>query len=42
MVEFTVLNLYHEVSSLNGELETKEYWKYYWKYFGRETTTNTS
>jgi hypothetical protein len=37
MVEFTVWDLYHEVSSLNSELETKEYWKY-WRYFGRETT----
>jgi hypothetical protein len=37
MVEFTVMDLYHEVSSLNSELETKEYWRY-WRYFGRETT----
>jgi hypothetical protein len=37
MVEFTVLDLYHEFRSLNSELETKEYWKY-WRYFGRETT----
>jgi hypothetical protein len=37
MVEFTVLDLYHEVRSLNSELETKEYWKY-WRYFWRETT----
>jgi predicted nucleic acid-binding Zn finger protein len=37
MVEFTVLDLYHEVSSLNSELDTEEYWKY-WRYFGRETT----
>jgi hypothetical protein len=37
MVEFIVLNLYQEVSSLNSELETGGYWKY-WRYFGRETT----
>jgi hypothetical protein len=37
MVEFTVLDLYHEVSSLNSAfLETEEDWKY-WRYFGRET-----
>jgi hypothetical protein len=37
MVEFTVLNLYHEIRSLNSELEIKEYWNYR-RYFGRETT----
>jgi predicted nucleic acid-binding Zn finger protein len=37
MVEFIVLDLYHEFSSLNSELETEEDWKY-WRYFGRETT----
>jgi predicted nucleic acid-binding Zn finger protein len=38
MVELiVVLDLYHEFSGLNSELETKKYWKY-WRYFGRETT----
>jgi predicted nucleic acid-binding Zn finger protein len=37
MVEFTVWNLYHESSSLNSELETKEYGRC-WRYFGRKTT----
>ena len=37
MVEFTVLDLYHEFNSLNSEFETKEYQKY-WRYFERETT----
>jgi hypothetical protein len=36
MVEFTVLSLYHEIRSLNSELETKEYWNYR-RYFERET-----
>jgi hypothetical protein len=35
MVEFTVLNLYHEIRSLNSELETKEYWNYR-RYFGEK------
>jgi hypothetical protein len=37
MVEFTVLNLCHEIRSLNSELEIKEYWNYR-RYFERERT----
>jgi hypothetical protein len=39
MVEFTVLDLYHEVRSLNSELETKEEGI---EIFWEKNNTNTS